>query len=115
VHIQKRARIESLVTALSVRGVSPTLTLASCDTPRNCDLEFGVLFAICQSRNHVNPSLVRKVHSFSYLLESEEDPRDAALLRPNLLPISHPLPASHPRTVSHPRSTSSFSFLASSL
>jgi len=77
VHTKKRACIETLVTALSVRGVSPTLTLASCDTPGNCDLEFGVVFTICQSRNHMNPSLVRKVYSFFYLLESEEDPRDA--------------------------------------
>jgi hypothetical protein len=33
VHTQKRARIETLVMALSECGVSPTLTLASCDTP----------------------------------------------------------------------------------
>ena len=62
-------------------------------------MEFGVGFTICQSRNHVNPSLVRKFHSFSYPLKSEEDPREAALLRSNLLRTSHP------RTVSHPRTT----------
>jgi hypothetical protein len=64
VHTPKRARIETLVATLSERGVSPTLTLASCDTPgmASWNSAYGLQF-VTHEILLIHPKFEKSIHS----------------------------------------------------